>query len=149
MFYVYNRFRNHLKPCLVPSHHFCAPVLPQAIEEKNSININNVTSHMSILNHSQTVTAKDLIFWHQVHHNLWFLCPLSHVYCHLSFVTIFLFIFLQIAWVSRWRVCYQWGLPCLVFRPFCVEERFDTQCLHILACKGPVLIIKTKECNNI
>ena len=44
-------------------------------------------------------------------------CHISHVTCHMSHVTcdIFSFLFfLQIGETSRWRVCYQRGLPSLV-----------------------------------
>ena len=59
------------------------------------------------------------------------MCPISHVRCHISLVTrhvshlrchmshIFSSYFLlESGGVSVWRVCYQWGLPHLVFRLF-------------------------------
>ena len=41
-------------------------------------------------------------------------CHVSHVMCHVSHVTCHFF-FWQIAETCRWRVCYQQGLPRLVF----------------------------------
>ena len=48
-------------------------------------------------------------------------CHVSRVMCHVSHVTcnfnfFFLQNFLQSGGASRWRVCYQQGLPRLVFR---------------------------------
>ena len=40
-------------------------------------------------------------------------CCVSCVTCHVSYVTC-KFFFLQIFGASRWRVCYQWGLPRIV-----------------------------------
>ena len=42
----------------------------------------------------------------------------SHVTCHMSFVHFFL----QSGRVSLWRVCYQRGLPRLVFRLFLIKN---------------------------
>ena len=45
-------------------------------------------------------------------------CHLSHVTCHLSHVKIFFFLSKKIqqsGGASRWRVCYQQGLPRLVY----------------------------------
>ena len=42
-------------------------------------------------------------------------CQISHFICHISHVIHFFFFFcLQCGEVSRWRVCYQRGLPLLV-----------------------------------
>ena len=55
---------------------------------------------------------------------LWYMsCHLSHVTCHMSKKNYILIIFSsffckkigQSVGASRWRVCYQWGLPRLVF----------------------------------
>ena len=47
-------------------------------------------------------------------------CQVSRVRCHMSYIYIF---FLQSDWASRWRVCYQRGLPRLVFnRPWILRE---------------------------
>ena len=61
--------------------------------------------------------ARDLTFSENVH-----LTPHivryqdSRVICHVWQVTFFFFFFfLQSGWASRWRVCYQRCLPCLVF----------------------------------
>ena len=45
-------------------------------------------------------------------------CQVSHVACHVSCVTFFLNFFLQNCETSQWRVCYQRGLPRLVFYHF-------------------------------
>ena len=86
--------------------------------------------HMPLFNHSQSVRARDLQFSHDIHHTLCVICLVSHVrchmllvtchvslvICHMSYDTILISIFfLQIVWVSLWRVCYQQGLPLLVF----------------------------------
>ena len=42
-------------------------------------------------------------------------CHMSCVMCHMSHVTFFYLFFLQSGEGYRRRVCYQWGLPCLVF----------------------------------
>ena len=54
-------------------------------------------------------------------HKLHVTCHVSHVTCHKSCVMFFFFFFfsilvLQSGWASWWRVCYQRGLLCLVFR---------------------------------
>ena len=42
-------------------------------------------------------------------------CDVSHVPCRMSLLFLFLFLFfLQSGGASRWRVCYQRGLPRLV-----------------------------------
>ena len=41
-------------------------------------------------------------------------CQVSGVKCQVSGVIIFIF-FLQSGGACRWRACYQWGLPRLVF----------------------------------
>ena len=49
------------------------------------------------------------------------MCHVSHVTCHVSQVTHILFYFIsfsQSCEASRWRVCYQQGLPHLVFHHF-------------------------------
>ena len=46
------------------------------------------------------------------------MCRMSRVMCHMSHVTCHLFIYLffgQTGEAYRWRVCYQRGLPRLVF----------------------------------
>ena len=48
------------------------------------------------------------------------MCHVSRVMCHMSPVTCHMSFFfakkkLLRVGTSRWRVCYQWGLPCLVF----------------------------------
>ena len=54
---------------------------------------------------SQTVRARDMNFWDNVHHPLFVMCHMSCVAYHF---------FLQSGWTSSWRVCYRWGLPRLV-----------------------------------
>ena len=60
----------------------------------------------SIHHKSQTIGARDLTFWHNIHHQ-------SHVMCHVSPVTGH---GSQIGGASRWRVWYQRGPPRLVVR---------------------------------
>ena len=47
-------------------------------------------------------------------HMLCVMCRVSHVTCHVSHVTIINF-YGQSGEAIRQRVCYQWGLPSLVF----------------------------------
>ena len=77
--------------------------------------------------------TRELKFWEKVHHPNHFTCHVAHVPCHIwhvachvSCVTChvsqvmcqnFYLIFLgraKVVGVSRWRVCYQWGLHRLV-----------------------------------
>ena len=58
------------------------------------------------------------------HHVSHVTCDVSQVRYHVSGVTchiffLFFYFFLQIGWASLWRVCYQRGLPRLVF-PSCL-----------------------------
>ena len=71
---------------------------------------------------SQTGRARELKFWENVRPTLCVMCHVSPVTCHLSPVTFFLFIFFlslkkigQRGGASRGRVCYQRGLPRLVY----------------------------------
>ena len=48
--------------------------------------INNVTSSMSLFNHSQIIRARDMTFWHNVHHILCVICLVSHVRCRMSLI---------------------------------------------------------------
>ena len=43
------------------------------------------------------------------------MCHVSHVRCHM-YLFFFFFFFGQSGGAIRWRVCYQRGLPCLVFQ---------------------------------
>ena len=82
----------------------------------------------------QTVRARDLKFWHNVHCPQCVMCHMSHVTCHVSRVTCHVshvtchmsrvtckkkqnkktfFLWLS-GGASRWRVCYQRGRPRLV-----------------------------------
>ena len=57
--------------------------------------------------YTQTVTARELKFWENVH-------PSRHVRCLVSRVRYNVYLFLYFFWQnggpSRWRVCYQQGL---------------------------------------
>ena len=48
-------------------------------------------------------------------------CHVSHVTCHMSRVMFFSSFFGQSGEAYRWRVCYQWGLPRLVFTNFVIR----------------------------
>ena len=67
--------------------------------------------------HSQTVRARELKFWEKVHLPPPELCHVKHATCHMSCVILFfLNLFVgQSGEARRWRVCYQRGLPRLVF----------------------------------
>ena len=60
-------------------------------------------------------------------------CHMSGVRCQVSGVTCnFFFLFSESGGTSRWRVCYQWGLPRLVFYIFATNVWLGGQ-LAILA----------------
>ena len=61
---------------------------------------------------SQTGIARELKFWEKVHLSQPVMCHASPVMCHMSHVTCKKNG--QSCGASRWRVCYQWGLPYLV-----------------------------------
>ena len=69
-----------------------------------------------------------------------FTCHLSHVTCHVSPVTFYFlfFIVLQKKWcgASRWKVCYQRGLPRLVF--FYLFDCSVPYCAYLEACNWVV-----------
>ena len=48
-------------------------------------------------------------------------CHVSHLSCHMSHIFSSFFL-LEIGGVSWWRVCYQWGLPRLIFRLFLIKN---------------------------
>ena len=48
-------------------------------------------------------------------------CHVSHLRCHMSHMFSSFFL-LESGGVSWWRVCYQWGLPRLVFRLFLIKN---------------------------
>ena len=45
-------------------------------------------------------------------------CHVSHVTCHINFNLLFIYFFGQSGEASRWRVCYQRGLPRLFILSF-------------------------------
>ena len=56
-------------------------------------------------------------------------CHMSRTTCHMSLITcMYIFFWGQSGEASRWRVCYQWGLPRLVLRHFVYRPvgRFST-----------------------
>ena len=58
------------------------------------------------------------------------MCHMSHVTCHLSHVNfIFILFFGQIVGASRWRVCYQRGLPRLVSNLIVLRNLKDIYCI--------------------
>ena len=88
--------------------------------------VSSVTCHMSLYSLYQTVRARDLQFSHVfiIPYVSSVTCQVSHVTYHVSYVTHnvlhFLFCFLQSCWVGWLRLCYQKGLPRLVFRLFLI-----------------------------
>ena len=97
--------------------------------------VSHVTSNF------QTVRARQVKFWEKGHllppvichvscvmcHMSCVTCHVSHVSCHMSRVTChvsgvtcnyYYLFFLQSGEASRWRICYQWGLPHLVLVQF-------------------------------
>ena len=80
------------------------------------------------------VRARDHTFWGNIH-----LPP--HVTCHMS-----IFFFLESGWVSRWRVCYQRGLPRLVFAQRARKGlgRSPPQELEVGPRSGPYLLVLIK-----
>ena len=93
---------------------------------------------------SQTVRAGELEFWENVQCSPPTMCHMSRVKCHVSLF----FSFLQGCWTSRWRVCYQQGLPHLVpitnshwFRyPQCIQSFYKI----MLKTSGFILCIITQ-----
>ena len=107
-------------------------------------NYPHVRCSMPLFNHSQTVRAMDQLIvskcspYHtKPYHTIppCVMCPVSHVRCHISLVTchvshlrchmshIFSSSFsFRKWWSSWWRVCYQWGLPHIVFRIFLIKN---------------------------
>ena len=112
--------------------------------EKNSktvpqiqIDAKNGKNHISTL-YSFIFVHKNVIFsrwpffsllWHGITHMSGVTFDMSHVTYHLWHVTCHVtqflftfFLFLHIVWVSWWRVCYQWGLPLLVFGVLLIQN---------------------------
>ena len=115
----------------------------------SSLTNSSFSSKSSLNLHSQTVWARDLKFWQHVHLPPWVTCHISRVTCHMSCVTyhlshitcplspvtchvsyvmchmlqyflfFFSYFFGQSGEASRWRVCYQRGLPRLVYFVLC------------------------------
>ena len=93
------------------------------------------SSQSSKHHNSQTIRARDLKFWHNDHHPLCVLCHMSCVMCHVSHVTCHMsHVACHVSFVtttkkmkkngqsggaSRSRVCYERGLPRLVFSCHC------------------------------
>ena len=70
---------------------------------------------------SQTVKAGKLKVWGNAHPPPSVTCHVSHVMCHVSCVmshvsSVPCHVFLQGVWASQWRVCYQRGIPCPVYK---------------------------------
>ena len=78
------------------------------------------SSQSSRYHKSLTLRARELDFLENVHPPQYATCHLSLVTCHVSHARChMLCVTSEVAGVSGgaswWRVCYQWGLPCLVF----------------------------------
>ena len=102
---------------------------------------------------SQTVRARELKFWENVHPTPCVMCHLSHVTCHISPVTCHLspakcpknlyffhtkkkIVFFNLVQkngqsgvASRWRVCYQQGLPRLFFWRYLPQHIYNKTAL--------------------
>ena len=63
----------------------------------------------------QTIRARTLTFWENVHPPQCITCHLSGVQCQVSSVIIFIIFFTNVG-ASLWRVCYQRGIRCLVLK---------------------------------
>ena len=80
---------------------------------------------------SQTGRARELKLWDSVHPTLCVTCHRSPVTCKKKSFSFFLLLFIPFflslnkngpsGGASRWRVCYQWGLPCLVYMYFVIK----------------------------
>ena len=76
------------------------------------------SSRSSEHHYTQTVRARGLKFWQNVLPPPRVTCHVSGVMCHMSPIFFFFFCYLlfgQSDGASQWRVCYQPGLPHLVF----------------------------------
>ena len=71
------------------------------------------SSKSSKHHYTQTVRARNLKLWENIHPNYvsYFMCHVSVVRCQAHFFRG------GSGGASRWSVCYQCGLPCLVKRP--------------------------------
>ena len=63
-------------------------------------------------------------------------CHMSRVTCHMSHITIFFFFFGQRGEAYWWRVCYQRGLPRLVFKAF---MNISSKQLHSQTIRAEIL----------
>ena len=90
--------------------------------------VSRVRCSMSLFNHFQTLRAMFTTPYHVSCvpcHMSGVTCYLSLIRCHMSGVTchnLFPFFLLQSGGVCLCRVCYRWGLPCLVFRLFFIKN---------------------------
>ena len=64
------------------------------------------------------------------------MCQVAHVRCHMSHLFFYFFIFFQSGGAIRWRVCYQWGLPRLVYQYFSKPSR----CQQVMDTKKTKLL---------
>ena len=87
----------------------------------------------------QTVRARDLKFWHNVHHPICVMCHMSRVTCHMSCVTCHKKK-IQSGGASQLRVCYHRGQPCLVF--FCFIRIYSNKV-------GSILEFCQLSCNQV
>ena len=107
-------FSNHAQRFTPPYH----------LDVDSPFSQSSFSSRYSWYHKSQTVRARELKFWENVHppQTCHMSCVTCHVPCHVSDVTchvshvtfLFFIIFGQSGEAYWWRVCYQWGLPCLV-----------------------------------
>ena len=83
-----------------------------------------------LLQPAQQACFHHTITYHTMCHVSRITCQMSHFTCHLTCITsqvsnvthFFFFFLLESGRVSLWRVCYQWGLPRLVFRLFLIQN---------------------------
>ena len=95
------------------------PGIVRAVPQTHLLGNSSFVKISSKYLHTQTIRARDRSC--VICHASRVTCDMSPVTCHMSHVKSFFFLlllllsFLLTKWeASRWRVCYQWGLPHLV-----------------------------------
>ena len=105
--YFFGPLKPHLCLCLPPSY------------IKILFIINTYTSPMSLFNHSKSVKARDLKFWHNNHHTIFVICPVSRVRWQMSLIICHMYFFFRKCWSKLQEG--QHNLPCQVLRLFLLK----------------------------
>ena len=101
-----------------------------------------IPNHIFKQLHSQTVWARDLKFWENVHLSPCATCHMSHVLCHNLIILFFVF-FWQNGKAGGWRVCNQMCQPCLFWGG---REGFEVLKKQQIYKNKSFLLLFTKNC---